>query len=58
MHDDVPMSSFNNYFWSKQDVIGAGATSIVYKAICSVSLAVFQLIFQYFSNRHQFCTIL
>ena len=33
MHDES--TSFNNYFWSKQDVIGAGATSIVYKAICN-----------------------
>ena len=28
--------SFKRYVWGKTDIIGAGATSIVYKAICQV----------------------
>lgn len=30
--------TFKSFIWSKQDVIGAGATSLVYKALCQVKL--------------------
>ena len=36
MHQDEPSFYYNNYYWGKHDVIGAGATSLVYKAICNV----------------------
>lgn len=36
MNDDHP-STFKSYVWGKTDVIGAGATSFVYKAICQVN---------------------
>lgn len=36
MYDDVGQYRFNSFIWGpKTDVIGAGATSIVYKAICT-----------------------
>jgi serine/threonine protein kinase len=37
MYDDFPIGSFKSYIWNKHDVIGAGATSLVYKAICQES---------------------
>ncbi|CAF0916400.1 unnamed protein product [Brachionus calyciflorus] len=36
MTDENP-ASFKNYVWGRTDVIGAGATSLVYKAICQDS---------------------
>ncbi len=37
MHDDQLVYTFKTYQWGKSDVIGAGATSLVYKAICEQS---------------------
>ena len=39
MHDDqqTQITTFKTYQWGKNDIIGAGATSLVYKAICEQS---------------------
>lgn len=37
MVDDHTVSGFKSYIWTKQDVIGAGATSLVFKGICQES---------------------
>lgn len=34
MFDEYPIGSFKSYIWCKQDIIGAGATSLVYRASC------------------------
>lgn len=34
MFDDYPIGAFKSYIWCKQDIIGAGATSLVYKGRC------------------------
>lgn len=36
MLDDYHFATFKSYSWSRGDIIGAGATSLVYKAICQV----------------------
>ena len=37
MYEDYPLATFKSFTWSRNDIIGAGATSLVYKAICQVS---------------------
>lgn len=39
---DDHASSFKSFVWGKTDVIGAGATSLVYKAICQVKTKKFK----------------
>jgi TANK-binding kinase 1 len=34
MYEDFPVATFKSFTWSRNDIIGAGATSLVYKAIC------------------------
>ena len=36
MYEDYQLATFKSFSWSRNDVIGAGATSLVYKAICQV----------------------
>lgn len=36
MYEDYPLATFKSFTWSRNDIIGAGATSLVYKAICQV----------------------
>lgn len=34
MYDESPQQCFKSFVWGNKQVIGAGATSLVYKAIC------------------------
>jgi len=38
MYEDYPLATFKSFTWSRSDIIGAGATSLVYKAICQVNV--------------------
>ncbi len=43
MYEDYPLATFKSFTWSRNDIIGAGATSLVYKAICQVRKVQFHI---------------